>query len=132
MCYGNDPFEILSIGAVVLLFVSSGVTMAVPFCMGKIIDIIYTESETHNVMMHKLTAFSKMLCGVFLMGALANAVRVYLIYTSGLYFVKNSFHISTATAMLQLQGQGSRTRQAAYMHPEIMLTLSFCRRKNHF
>ena len=70
-------------GAVVLLFVSSGVTMAVPFCMGKIIDIIYTESETHNVMMQKLATFSQILCGVFLMGALANAVRVYLIYTSG-------------------------------------------------
>ncbi len=57
--------------------------MAVPFCMGKIIDIIYTESETHDAMMQKLTAFSKILCGVFLLGALANAVRVYLIYTSG-------------------------------------------------
>jgi ATP-binding cassette subfamily B (MDR/TAP) protein 10 len=75
--------ETFSTGAVVLLFVSSGVTMAVPFCMGKIIDIIYTESETHDSMIQKLTAFSKILCGVFLLGALANAVRVYLIYTSG-------------------------------------------------
>jgi ATP-binding cassette subfamily B (MDR/TAP) protein 10 len=75
--------ENLSTGAVGLLFVSTGVTMAVPFCMGKIIDIIYTESETHNAMMQKLKAFSQLLCGVFLLGALANAVRVYLIYTSG-------------------------------------------------
>ena len=82
--FGLAKPEVIRIaGAVVLLFVSSGVTMAVPFCMGKIIDIIYTESETHNAMMQKLTAFSQILCGVFLLGALANAVRVYLIYTSG-------------------------------------------------
>ena len=70
-------------GAVVLLFVSSGITMAVPFCMGKIIDLIYTDSQTHDAMMQKLTAFSKLLCGVFLIGAVANTLRVYLIYTSG-------------------------------------------------
>lgn len=57
--------------------------MAVPFSMGKIIDIIYTERETHDAMMLNLSSFSKILCGVFVLGALANAGRVYLIYTSG-------------------------------------------------
>ena len=59
--------------------------MAVPFCMGQIIDIIYTESASHLEMLQKLKMFSKILCGVFLLGALANAGRVYLINTSGLY-----------------------------------------------
>lgn len=58
--------------------------MAVPFCMGKIIDIVYTDSQSNTEMMQKLTGFSKILCGVFLLGGLANAARVYLIYTSGL------------------------------------------------
>ncbi|XP_046847627.1 ATP-binding cassette sub-family B member 10, mitochondrial-like [Xenia sp. Carnegie-2017] len=76
-------------GAVVLLFVSSGVTMTVPFAMGKIIDIIYTENENDTIMKETLTSFSKILCGVFLVGAVANAFRVYLIYTSGERIIYN-------------------------------------------
>lgn len=70
-----------------LLFVSSGVTMTVPFAMGKIIDIIYTENENDTIMKETLTSFSKILCGVFLVGAVANAFRVYLIYTSGTFYI---------------------------------------------
>lgn len=57
--------------------------MAVPFCMGKIIDIIYTDIQSNLEIVAKLNEFSKILCGVFLLGGLANVARVYLIYTSG-------------------------------------------------
>ena len=83
LCFFSWSFSSLT-GAVVLLFISSGVTMAVPFCVGKIIDIIYTDGQSNLQMMEKLNGFSKILCGVFLLGGLANVARVYLIYTSGL------------------------------------------------
>ncbi|KAK3596017.1 hypothetical protein CHS0354_032540 [Potamilus streckersoni] len=71
-------------GAVCLLVVSSSVTLAVPFCIGKVIDIIYTTSkEGHEIMKEKLTKISTILLGVFLVGALANFGRFYLMQISG-------------------------------------------------
>lgn len=57
--------------------------MSVPFCMGKIIDIIYTSSQDPTQMVETLSYVCKILCGVFLMGGAANFGRVYLIQTSG-------------------------------------------------
>lgn len=88
----EDIYRILSLakpeyksiaGAVGLLFLSSAVTMSVPFCMGKIIDIIYTSSQDPAQMVETLSYVCKILCGVFLVGGAANFGRVYLIQTSG-------------------------------------------------
>lgn len=62
--------------------------MSVPFCMGKIIDIIYTSSQDTTQMVETLSYVCKILCGVFLLGGAANFGRVYLIQVSG---EKNNF-----------------------------------------
>ncbi|XP_044530925.1 ATP-binding cassette sub-family B member 10, mitochondrial [Gracilinanus agilis] len=67
--------------AVGFLTVSSVVTMSAPFFLGKIIDVIYTSPNGDHV--HSLTQLCIFLSGVFLCGAAANAVRVYLMQTSG-------------------------------------------------
>ncbi|EDO39130.1 predicted protein [Nematostella vectensis] len=74
--------------AIGLLLVSSTVTMAVPFSIGKIIDIIYTASEDPERMMNLLKTICQVLCGVFLLGGAANFGRVYLIQVSGQRIVK--------------------------------------------
>lgn len=68
-------------GAVCLLLVSSSVTMAVPFCLGRVIDIIYTAD--HQKMRENLTMLSTVLLAVFLVGGLCNFGRVYLMSVSG-------------------------------------------------
>ena len=73
----------LSIGAIGLLFISSAVTMSVPFCMGKIIDIIYSTSQDTAQMVDTLSYVCTVLAGVFLLGGAANFGRVYLIQISG-------------------------------------------------
>lgn len=70
-------------GAIGLLFISSAVTMSVPFCMGKIIDIIYSTSQDTRQMVETLSYVCKILCGVFVLGGAANFGRVYLIQVSG-------------------------------------------------
>ncbi|XP_016050625.2 ATP-binding cassette sub-family B member 10, mitochondrial [Erinaceus europaeus] len=67
--------------AVGFLAVSSVITMSAPFFLGKIIDVIYTNSSSDYS--SNLTHFCLALSGVFLCGAAANAVRVYLMQTSG-------------------------------------------------
>ena len=57
--------------------------MSVPFCMGKIIDIIYNSSQDTTQMVETLSFVCKILCGVFLLGGAANFGRVYLIQVSG-------------------------------------------------
>jgi len=69
------------VGAVCLLLVSSSVTMAVPFCLGRVIDIIYTADPLK--MRENLTTLSVVLLGVFLVGGLCNFGRVYLMSVSG-------------------------------------------------
>lgn len=73
------PFFPAAIG---LLFVSSTVSLAVPFGIGKVIDIIYTQDREN--MTQRLNSFCTFLFGVFLVGALANMGRVYLMNTSGM------------------------------------------------
>ncbi|KAK2489337.1 hypothetical protein MC885_004421 [Smutsia gigantea] len=67
--------------AVGFLAVSSIITMSAPFFLGRIIDVIYT----HPTMDYRysLSRLCLALGGVFLCGAAANAVRVYLMQTSG-------------------------------------------------
>ncbi|XP_069854278.1 ATP-binding cassette sub-family B member 10, mitochondrial isoform X1 [Dipodomys merriami] len=67
--------------AVGFLAVSSVVTMSAPFFLGKIIDVIYTDPAVDHG--RSLTSLCLGLAGVFLCGAAANAVRVYLMQSSG-------------------------------------------------
>ncbi|MXQ97574.1 hypothetical protein E5288_WYG008731 [Bos mutus] len=55
--------------------------MSAPFFLGKIIDVIYTNPSADCS--SSLTRLCLVLGGVFLCGAAANAVRVYLMQTSG-------------------------------------------------
>lgn len=66
-------------GAVLLLFLSSAVTMSVPFCVGKIIDIMTSSSDD---MKSNLITICKVLVAIFIIGATANFGRVYLINIS--------------------------------------------------
>lgn len=55
--------------------------MSAPFFLGKVIDVIYTNPSgdfTDN-----LSNLCALLSGIFFCGAAANAVRVYLMQTSG-------------------------------------------------
>ena len=78
-----------TLGAIGLLFVSSGVTMAVPFALGKVIDVIYGLDQMKNVKGNNecakqadtskknLDKLCKALMVVFVIGGLANFGRVY-------------------------------------------------------
>ncbi|XP_064621252.1 ATP-binding cassette sub-family B member 10, mitochondrial-like [Lineus longissimus] len=74
-------------GAIAFLLISSTVSMAIPFCMGKVIDIIYTSAKGGQLK-EKLSNICKILLGVFLIGGVANFGRVYLISVSGQRIVK--------------------------------------------
>nr|XP_036864182.1 ATP-binding cassette sub-family B member 10, mitochondrial [Manis javanica] len=67
--------------AVGFLAVSSVITMSAPFFLGRIIDVIYTQPTMDY--RYSLTHLCLALGGVFLCGAAANAIRVYLMQTSG-------------------------------------------------
>lgn len=66
----------------VLLVISSSVTMAVPFFIGKLIDFIQS-SEDREKMKEKLKTVTLAMTGVFVVGALANFGRVYIIQSTG-------------------------------------------------
>nr|CAD7454572.1 unnamed protein product [Timema tahoe] len=55
--------------------------MAVPFCLGKVIDIIYTADAANT--RDNLNKLSGVLLVIFLVGSLCNFGRVYLMSTSG-------------------------------------------------
>ncbi|XP_063958737.1 ATP-binding cassette sub-family B member 10, mitochondrial-like [Lytechinus pictus] len=77
--------------AIGLLLISSTVTIAVPFALGKVIDTIYntsSEEGSRDDMMKRLTRLCTFLAGVFLVGAAANFGRVYLMQTSGQRIIK--------------------------------------------
>lgn len=58
--------------------------MAVPFCLGKLIDMIYNElTSEQKDLKKKLQDVYKVLVAIFLLGALANFGRVYLMQISG-------------------------------------------------
>lgn len=52
--------------------------MAVPYGLGRILDIIYSGNQSKDNAKEKLKNFSLILVGVFLVGGLANFGRVYL------------------------------------------------------
>lgn len=63
------------------LAASSVITMSAPFFLGKVIDVIYTDPTADFG--SDLARLCLPLSGLFLCGAAANAVRVYLMQTSG-------------------------------------------------
>ena len=62
--------------------------MAVPFCLGKVIDVIYTTDS--NKMKENLNKLSVALLGIFIIGGLCNFGRVYLMSISGTHYFENS------------------------------------------
>jgi len=80
----NDFQLVILLGAVGLLFISTGVTMAVPYAVGAFIDIIHTSNADPAAVKATLLPLCKVLGGVFIIGAMANFGRVYLIQTSGM------------------------------------------------
>ncbi|XP_026323279.1 ATP-binding cassette sub-family B member 10, mitochondrial-like, partial [Hyposmocoma kahamanoa] len=70
-------------GAILFLVISSSVTMAVPFSLGKVLDIIYSSTNDLGSAREKLDSLCFILCGVFLIGGLCNFGRVYLMSISG-------------------------------------------------
>ncbi len=90
---------IFSSAAVGLLLISSSVSMVVPFGIGKVIDIIYTNSGEGNVT-DRLKDIYAVLIGIFLLGGAANFGRVYLMRTSGgfiAFFGANVFGLFLST-----------------------------------
>jgi ATP-binding cassette subfamily B (MDR/TAP) protein 10 len=67
--------------ALFLLVISSSVTMSVPFFIGKLIDFVQSGDKAE--MKKKLRDISLILTGVFIVGALANFGRVYIIQSTG-------------------------------------------------
>ncbi|KAG0229847.1 ATP-binding cassette permease mdl1 [Actinomortierella wolfii] len=74
--------KMLSLG-VALLIVSSGISMTVPFAMGKIIDIVTHSQESLEAFGLTLPQMFLGLAGVFVMGSLANAGRMFIMRVSG-------------------------------------------------
>ena len=85
------PEKYRLLAAMGLLVISSGITMAVPYAIGKIIDIIYNldqpkekDEETQKQLVRdRLEKVCLGLSGVFLIGGLCNFGRVYLMRVSG-------------------------------------------------
>jgi ATP-binding cassette subfamily B (MDR/TAP) protein 10 len=69
-------------GATALLTVSSATALVLPFGIGRIIDLIYTQSKEGNVL-NSLGQLCVILLGIFVVGALANFGRVYLMNVAG-------------------------------------------------
>lgn len=59
--------------------------MAVPFALGKVIDIIYTDDSEQ--LRRNLNVVCAILLGVFVIGGLCNFGRVYLMSVSGWYII---------------------------------------------
>lgn len=70
-------------GAVGLLIISSSVSMAVPFSLGKVLDIIYNNLGDGEKARSQLNAVCGILVGVFCVGAICNFGRVYIMSTVG-------------------------------------------------
>jgi ATP-binding cassette subfamily B (MDR/TAP) protein 10 len=70
-------------GAMVLLVISSTITMSVPFFIGKLIDFVQVNSSDKEAMKEKLRNITLIMAGIFVIGALANFGRVYIIQSTG-------------------------------------------------
>uniref|UniRef100_A0A1Y1LBW0 ABC transmembrane type-1 domain-containing protein n=2 Tax=Photinus pyralis TaxID=7054 RepID=A0A1Y1LBW0_PHOPY len=91
-------------GAVCLLFISSAVTMAVPFTLGKVLDIIYTNSDNVEEARSKMNRLCGILIAVFIVGGICNFGRVYIMSTSG-YRMTQSLRLRVFSSVLK-QEQG--------------------------
>lgn len=85
--------------AVLLLFVSSSVMIAFPFCIGKVIDVIYTSSSNEELRAN-LNWICKVLTGVVVIGGLANFGRVYLMNSSAQRII-NSLRKQAHASLMQ-------------------------------
>ncbi|XP_039249155.2 ATP-binding cassette sub-family B member 10, mitochondrial-like [Styela clava] len=74
-------------GAITLLGISSSVTLAVPFCMGRLIDLVQV-AASQGGMEDTLMKVAIGLSTIFVIGAAANAGRVYLLQLSGQNIMK--------------------------------------------
>ncbi|XP_075530169.1 ATP-binding cassette sub-family B member 10, mitochondrial-like [Dermacentor variabilis] len=85
--------------AVLLLFVSSSVMIAFPFCIGKVIDVIYTASNNDELRAN-LNWICKVLTGAVVIGGLANFGRVYLMNSSAQRII-NSLRKQAHASLMQ-------------------------------
>lgn len=67
--------------------------MTVPFALGKIVDIIYLDTADINLAKEKLNQFCMILCGVFILGGMANFGRVYLFNNACRFYSSNKVSI---------------------------------------
>ncbi|KAG5680264.1 hypothetical protein PVAND_009783 [Polypedilum vanderplanki] len=75
-------------GAIGCLIISSSITMAVPFGLGKILDAIYSTDTDSKQAREKLNEFCAILAGIFIIGGVANFGRVYLFNNASLRITK--------------------------------------------
>ncbi|XP_060532272.1 ATP-binding cassette sub-family B member 10, mitochondrial isoform X1 [Cylas formicarius] len=87
--------------AICFLFISSSVTMAVPFSLGKVLDIIYTIAEDTQQRLNKVCGV--LLC-IFVLGAICNFGRVYFMSVAG-YRMTQALRTKVFNAILK-QEQG--------------------------
>ncbi|XP_016971869.1 ATP-binding cassette sub-family B member 10, mitochondrial [Drosophila rhopaloa] len=71
------------------LVVSSAITMSVPLFLGKVIDVVFNKSGMDSAAMAKLSEYSLMLFGIFVLGGFANFARVHLFGNAALRMVRN-------------------------------------------
>ncbi|RZB49891.1 ATP-binding cassette sub-family B member 10, mitochondrial [Asbolus verrucosus] len=91
-------------GAICFLLVSSTVTMAIPFSLGKVLDIIYTSSENTEEARVKLNKVCSILLCVFIIGAICNFGRIYYMSAAG-YRMTQALRRQVFSAILK-QEQG--------------------------
>lgn len=84
--------------AIAFLVVSSSVTMAVPFCFGKVIDVMSTAKKED--MKESLNRLTLVLLVIFLIGGLSNFRRVYMMSTAG-HRITQSLRKQAYAAILQ-------------------------------
>jgi ATP-binding cassette subfamily B (MDR/TAP) protein 10 len=75
-------FSVFFTVAMVLLVGSSVVTMAVPFSLGRVVDLVYT--SVPGQASDDLMTLCAVLLGVFAAGAACNFGRVYLMNVAGM------------------------------------------------
>lgn len=61
--------------------------MAVPYALGKILDTIYSSTEAMENAKERLRNFCIGLCGIFVIGGLANFGRVYLFNSACKFYI---------------------------------------------
>lgn len=83
--------------------------MAVPFCMGKVIDIIYTAAE-QGQLIEKLNIVCQILVVVFVVGGVANFGRVYLMQVAGQRIIRQLREKLFGSVIKQEMGFFDKTR----------------------